>query len=94
MVAHLIGPKKWINLAKELNIYSEEEFENRIMTLQDKYSQTPHQVFACLTHWRLVHGKSATISKLTEVLDSVNLQWLASRCTILLLYIIFVYHFQ
>lgn len=83
MIANLIGPTKWIFLAKELKVYPEDEFDREINDLNTKFKKAPERVWTCLTAWRLGTGKHARVSDLLDALRSVRIYWLAGELSIL-----------
>ena len=79
MISNLVGPTKWIFLAKELQVYPEAEFDSEINKLNAKYKKAPERVWTCLTTWRLGTGKHARVTDVLEALHSVRIHWLAGK---------------
>lgn len=79
MISNLIGPQKWILLAKALKVYPEEQFDQEIKTLEKRYRKTPDRIWACLTHWRLGAGKSAQVTQIITALKDIQIFWLAGK---------------
>lgn len=77
MISHLIGNKKWVFLAKELEVYPEKEFDCRICSLNKKYKRAPDRIWACLTHWRIGRDRETHVIDLLTALDNIKVHWLA-----------------
>ncbi|XP_067936902.1 uncharacterized protein [Watersipora subatra] len=77
MVAHLIGPTKWIQLAKEMQIYADKDFDEEIGKLKKRYRNTPDRIWTCLMDWKLTLGRNAKIEYLICSLHAIDIHWLA-----------------
>ncbi|KAF6041587.1 hypothetical protein EB796_000100 [Bugula neritina] len=77
MVANLIGPTKWIPLARHMQIYPDEQFEDNLAKLNSKHRHIPERIWNCLMHWKLSVGKSAKVTQLIDSLHAIELHWLA-----------------
>lgn len=77
MISNLIGPRKWIFLAKELEVYPHEKFNSEINKLNAMYKKPPRRVWTCLTEWRLGAGSNANVMDLLIALRNIKIHWLA-----------------
>ena len=76
MISHLIGPKKWVMLAKELNIYPG-YLDEKVAQLQADHKSVPKIIGITLTDWRLNVGKEASVEDLITALKNIKVYWLA-----------------
>ena len=84
MVAHLIGPTKWVKLAEALKVYPG-NFKSKISRLQSKYSKVSQIIGTCLTDWRIAAGPSADVYNIVDALRAVEVYWLAGEHAYLIL---------